>query len=1733
MSDPRKLQPNPGSQSPISTTTKEEWEDWEDEEVITPIAGSPFDDPLVQVGSDNIAVSQSTAGPSRQQSHQSSTAASRMSVPRIKRLRSRHRQKAQNAKFGIKLVTDMSILRQQQQQQQKQHIATQMSRTGKFVDAAALLALEGKSYGDSSSAFDWLRRRPTKGKKVERVAFVESPAESDLSPSAAPIMIGFEMPKDSDVVISPQTAVVETPVDYPFYTGKQQTRAPPSKLPVSAWSPDTEDGFSPQSQIDSALADRAYEVPAVPTIPRNYQNDNQNNFKPRDQSGNARDTTTTAIYFSDDDDMGTPVTLFEEDGSPVAQRKSYKAAGRQRSTTVGSRRSQGWWDQVTSPFVPTPATPKATYAGESPAEEKKTWWVDQKKAFNPVLPQSTTENSREYESAPKPHQRPPQIIIQDYSPVGITQPSYTEPEPVISRTETHAEKARILLEESTNPSTPELPPPYSPPSESKKENVRYRPVFPPGHQLNDMYPPSPGPVPPGLSATMTSQGAISLADVPLTPPPVASRLPDRPAGSALTGDHFYDVSGRGVRQKTERKRRRHEKEDVAARKTTRMWRGRACFSACGCFGLGRAGAVGRKRRRVWLGLFAALLALTVLGVVLGVVLSRRKGGQAVIPSRFVNLTDFPLMPTGISTVVGPESDATATCVNPPTLWSCSLPKEQADSVKPFAGSQPSFVFHIQFDNDTRRLWDVPPGETPKPTPTSPGSTTSSAASTASSTSRPTSTSNSTAPTATSSPRALSVRSGGMSFRDFVHRLVGRQNTGPSSSGFTPVPSPPTFAEMFFLGNTTDGVVSNDKAGEPTPFYITMLQSVDDTTEPNALNGRDLFPRQNNGGGANISNLLPPPELNADRTGAPARLLPFAKQQPVRLYDRGLPTERYSFYTYYNKTIYVQSVDPLRTGGDTRPVAADQNGGSLRSEAKFVVTWLQARYKVEIWTRKSNNTRLVGGFQGADSNNNSTQPGTFPFPITITLDTHGGGEPRAKFAFLRRVDERQRILLDDGKFVPNNLNTTGDLVNPGGSFNPSFGGFDGGKGGCKCHQSLLTLAIETSCDDTCVAILEKTGPAARLLFNKKLTSDSTAYRGIHPIVSVEAHTALLADLVKESLDFLPEYEGDPSSSSSSSLGGIIPTSNPSKDSNLGPVLRRIPDFISVTRGPGMTAGLAVGLTMAKGLSVAWQRPLLGVHHMQAHALTPRLVTALETSQQQQQQSPSPPYTPKFPFLTLLISGGHTQLLLSRSLTSHSILATTANVAIGDMLDKCARDILPPSITSSTKSTMYGAALEEFAFPPPSSESESDSDPYEYSPPQKPKHFFAPFTYYHSPSSPDSTSQKQEKWHLTPPHNLSRSLMQFDFSGLGGAARNTITSSSSTSTSASVEERKTLAKATMKIAFEHLSYKTLLALQQFKQQHSDSHSPEKMNIKTLVISGGVASNKFLRRVLRDVLDHYGFPQIQIVAPPPGLCTDNAAMIAWTGVEMWEAGWESGLEVLPVRKVRIAVSGRQDTPAAELQRLLHRQVVPIFSIQHTIRKRLTRTNAEQVARQPRAVRVDIVKRRSLLLGHTGAHGAHRQPLSLVLIHQVGQNLGSRSDADAALVTELVQTALHTQPGEPVLAVGSTAGHGAQQVRVDLDNLLDRLRGDPVAGRGARVGSDDDAALEAEGERGGAVGDLDRALRVRAVIGGCAEPRGWLHNETEQVRTKTQTTPKKCRILGQRETRLYIPELRAAWQT
>ncbi|KAK5652564.1 hypothetical protein OQA88_10325 [Cercophora sp. LCS_1] len=1050
-----------GRLNPPLESTREEWEDWEsDDEPLTPM--NARDGALLGAEQRPRNLTRRTSIPA--------SSSSRWSGDRPRRPTSRARQRAQNALAGITVITDMSKFRREQQTaQQTRPLENRESRTGRFVDAAALKALEGSASQESGGTFGWLKKKPAqspKGKSPDRLR-VESQPQEDLSPAAGPIMIGFAMPSDSDIVISPQTAVVETPIDFNRYFGKLN-KGSSQPAPTSAWSPDSDDG--PASRRPNAAEVMSRDpIPAVPSVPEAYRNTQASNeagdiYLNRRIERMKRDTKATTIFADDDEDLLTPVTLFEEDGSPLAARKSFKANGRQRSTTVTSTRSQGWWDQVTTPFTRTPVTPEASNTNDTDE-----WWKDtDRKHATPVEPKGTSPkrkvaSSKQLTTSPTPEFTFPE---DNFTPPE-KQVTTLKPKPVNDRKPDHATTSRdvkssqitprIVIEEVvTLPASPsprvampnpartrtgkaplplededqgqgssEGPPPYSPPSQ--KHNVKYCAFFPPEDPRSSLYqqPHSPSPVSPGLARTMTSQGAIGLRNIPLTPPPVvshgtgSSRLPDRPQGSFVPS--HVAVTGRGERQRIETQRRNHEKEDAIAYKMGGLWKGRGCFPKNGCFG--RPGREGRRKRRIC-GLVVVLMVVIIaLAVALPLTLMRRTA-DVEIPSRFLNLTDFPPMPTGIAAVVGTNSVTTTTCVSPSTFWSCSLPKEQASLAAPYDSSQPSFILHIQFDNSSGQLWNVPQGIPPVPTPVSGGGRTA---------------------TPSARARAVQARGGTAGVRSTPQRRQG------TASGFRPDPAPPSFQDIFFLGNTTDRAVSPQKAGEPTPFYISILSSLDESAGPNVLS-RQARPPANNSQDSTppFGDILPPPVLDSDGTAAPAVLLPFPKQQPVRLYDRGLPTERYAFYTYFDKRTFLKSILPLdRNTAPAGNVPADLNGGALKTEANFVITWLSTRYKVEIWTQRLNSTRFL-----TDNNRlagNNTRPGTFPYPITITLDTHGG-PPGKKFGFVRKVDERQRILLTDPKLVANDMNTAGDLINPQTAFNPSFGGMDGGTGGCKCEYT---------------------------------------------------------------------------------------------------------------------------------------------------------------------------------------------------------------------------------------------------------------------------------------------------------------------------------------------------------------------------------------------------------------------------------------------------------------------------------------------------------------------------------------------------------------------------------------------------------------------------------------------------------------------------------------------------------
>ncbi|KAL8840349.1 MAG: hypothetical protein Q9170_001364 [Blastenia crenularia] len=352
------------------------------------------------------------------------------------------------------------------------------------------------------------------------------------------------------------------------------------------------------------------------------------------------------------------------------------------------------------------------------------------------------------------------------------------------------------------------------------------------------------------------------------------------------------------------------------------------------------------------------------------------------------------------------------------------------------------------------------------------------------------------------------------------------------------------------------------------------------------------------------------------------------------------------------------------------------------------------------------------------------------------------------------------------------------------------------------------------DDTSVAVLETANQRltsefspARLHFHEKITANNVEYRGVHPIVALESHNEHLAPLISKALRALPLSSDDPSAPSITLQSGA------------GDLERRKPDLISVTRGPGLLPSLSTGLQTAKGLAVAWQIPLIGVNHMQAHALTPRLVSALESQSHKERQ-----HEPAFPFLSLLVSGGHTLLVHSRALAHHAILASTTDIAVGDVIDKASRFILPREIFETSKDVMYGRLLEEFAFP---SGQEYGS--------------------YKAPSTRgEEISRRPSRWGwaLAAPLAETRSgskskAMEYSFSGLGSAVERIC---KGRETAIPLDERVDLAREVMRVAFEHLASRVVMALNSMDETRTEDDD----RIGTLVASGGVASNQFLRKV-----------------------------------------------------------------------------------------------------------------------------------------------------------------------------------------------------------------------------------------------------------------------------------------------
>ncbi|KAF1989669.1 hypothetical protein K402DRAFT_316191, partial [Aulographum hederae CBS 113979] len=367
---------------------------------------------------------------------------------------------------------------------------------------------------------------------------------------------------------------------------------------------------------------------------------------------------------------------------------------------------------------------------------------------------------------------------------------------------------------------------------------------------------------------------------------------------------------------------------------------------------------------------------------------------------WLNLTGYPPIPTGALTVAQPTLVASVDgCTNPSTMWSCALPKEEQQAVEPNQSDQPNFTLSIRFRNDTI--------------------------------------SNTTLTQPTS--------------RFAIRRFHGERAV-PNNPLFSPFPSPPSAEDQAFLGKTTDNTTQPFQ-GEKTPFFISF--------EANAQTPSRTVKRAvttTTASDDDLTTVIPSPDVNSDGTAASANLLPSPSEQPLQLYDRGLETEHYGFFIYYDRSIFMKSIQ-FQNSSDAGlgEIPADQNGGSTFVGATARCTWAQTRYLVQIWTRAGDNAKLLPASNDTSRDAVYNRPGTFPYPLTITLDRHGGDQS-SKMVYCYGMDERGRIVAENKMFQAETRSFQGKLVNPSkGPFenvtvSPADGGpggIDGGTGGCLC------------------------------------------------------------------------------------------------------------------------------------------------------------------------------------------------------------------------------------------------------------------------------------------------------------------------------------------------------------------------------------------------------------------------------------------------------------------------------------------------------------------------------------------------------------------------------------------------------------------------------------------------------------------------------------------------------------
>ncbi len=353
-----------------------------------------------------------------------------------------------------------------------------------------------------------------------------------------------------------------------------------------------------------------------------------------------------------------------------------------------------------------------------------------------------------------------------------------------------------------------------------------------------------------------------------------------------------------------------------------------------------------------------------------------------------------------------------------------------------------------------------------------------------------------------------------------------------------------------------------------------------------------------------------------------------------------------------------------------------------------------------------------------------------------------------------------------------------------------------------------LGIETSCDETAVAIVDDQKNILAQVINSQIKLHEQ-YGGVVPELAARSHIEVLDSLIAEVLQ-----------KSNLQLSDL--------------------DAIAATAGPGLIGGVIVGLITGKTLASVLQKPFIAVNHLEAHALTARLTQDVE-----------------FPYLLLLLSGGHCQILLAQGVGQYTKLGETIDDALGEAFDKVAQMLgLPyPGGPAVEKLALLGDE-NKFKFPQPLIDSDFEK-----------KHLF-----------------------------------DFSFSGLKTAVRRQIEKlsgadfSHATSHAKLSEQEKTdicasFQKTVVAIILnrlENIFYYNMARV----ARNTSEHAP-KASVDKIVICGGVAANRYIFSKLSDWAQKNS---LQIIAPPLALCTDNAAMIAWAGIEKMKLGLTDNLDFKP---------------------------------------------------------------------------------------------------------------------------------------------------------------------------------------------------------------------------------------------